>query len=407
MNIVIIGSGAAAISAVESIRDIDRESRVTVISLSKEIYSPCLLPYYLTGGINEEQVLFRDAFFYESMGVDPIFKKATKVIPTQSSVLLDDGSEVKYDKLLIATGSSPLSPRIEGIAKEGVFFFNALEDARKIANWSKGTRRAVVIGAGFIGVEAAISLRKKGMEVSLIEIQDRILPEMLDKEAALVAKEQLERNGIDVILEAQVLELSGNGRVDGVILAQRRLDCEMVVVTAGVSPNIELVKETEINLGTGIIVDEYMRTSMENIYAAGDVAETIDIVTKERRINAIWPNAVKQGRVAARNILGIKSKYEGSHRMNVIDIFGMPIISIGHKLPGSEELNAYNKRIALKDDRVVQLTFMGNIRNVGVIQSLIRKGEDISKIKDFILKDEFGYGKVVKYESARALKSGF
>jgi len=400
MNVVVIGSGAAAISAVETIRDVDKDSRVTIISLEKEIYSPCLLPYYLSGDINEERLLFRDPHFYDRMRVDPIFKKATKVVPAQNSVLLEDGGKVKYDKLLIATGSSPLSPKVEGIDKNGVFFFNTIEDARKIVGWSEGTTRAVVIGAGFIGMEAAISLRNKGIDVSLVEMQDRVLPELLDKEIAEVAQKQLKRNGIKVILESHVSELVGNGKVDGAILARRRIECDMALITAGIAPNIDLVKGTDINLGTGIIVDENMKTSVGNVYAAGDVAEAIDIVTKERRINPIWPNAVKQGRVAASNLLGIESKYEGSDRMNVIDIFGMPIVCIGHKVADSEEISAPGKKITLKDNRIVGLTFVGNIKSAGVILSLIRKGVDISRMKDIILKDEFGYGKVAKYESA-------
>jgi NAD(P)H-nitrite reductase large subunit len=171
----------------------------------------------------------------------------------------------------------------------------------------------------------------------------------------------------------------------------------MAVVTVGVAPNIDLVKGTEINLGTGIIVDENMRTNIGNVYAAGDVAEAIDIVTKERRINAIWPNAIRQGRVAAYSLVGIESKYDGSDRMNVIDIFGMPIVSIGHRVPDSEEIGTRGKRIVLKNNRIAGLTFIGNIRSAGVILSLIRKGVDISKIRDIILKDEFGYGKVAKF----------
>ncbi len=379
MNIVVIGSGAGAISAVETIRDLNKSIDITVISKEKAMYSPCIFPYYLSGDVDEKGLLFRDPGFYERMRVNVVFKKAEKIAPTQKLIFLEDGSEMKYDKLLIATGSYPISPEIKGMDKKGVFFLHTFEDVKKVVKWSENAKKVVVVGAGFIGTEVAISLRKKGMGVYLVEIRDRVLPEMLDKEMAEVVKKRLEENGIEAILDSQVSEIVGNEKVNGVAVDKGKIECDTVVIAVGVSPNIDIVKGTEVRTNAGIIVDEKMRTSVEDIYAVGDVVETIDIVTKERRVNAIWLNAVKQGRVAAYNLLGIEKEYEGSDRFNVVDIFGLPIVTIGHLLPDCEELVTQDKKVALKDNRVVRLAFIGDIKNAGVILSLMRKGTDISE----------------------------
>lgn len=400
MKIVIIGGGAAAVSAVETIRSVDAVSEVTVISASRDICSICLLPYYLSGSIDEGQTMFRDAGFYDDMKVEAIFDKALKVVPSRNSVQLAGGGEVQYDQLLIANGASPAIPEVGGLDKEGVFYFNTLDDTKRIAEWSKKASRAAVIGVGFIGVQAAMSLRKRGLNVSILGRRDRVLPRMLNKEMARPAEERLAKNGIDIVLQRQVKELSGGDVVNGVVLSQGKVECDMVVVAAGVQPNIDIVAGTEVGVNEGILVDENMRTSVGNIYAAGDVVETVEVITGERRINAIWPNAMRQGRIAALNMLGRKCKYEGSENMNVIDIYGLPIVSIGREVPGAEELCAPGKRILLKDNRIVLITFVGTVKNIGILRSLMLKGQDVSEIRDSLLSDRFGYGKVLKYESA-------
>ena len=310
MKVVVVGNGPAAISAIETMRSLNSEVDITLISKEKEIYSPCLLPYFLSGDIDEERLRFRDIGFYERMRLSPIFRKAERIDPNQKLVFLTDSSQVRYDKLLIATGSLPVSPKIDGMDKEGVFFFHNRKDAKKVVEWGENCKKAVVVGAGFIGIEVAIALQRRGIMVSVVEVQDRVLPEMVDKDMAEKVKRRLEENAIQVILESQVAEVIGNKRVKGVTLDQGTVECEMVIISAGVSPNIEIVKETEIKTNVGIIVDKTMRASVEDVYAAGDVAEAIDIISKERTINPIWPNAVKEGRVAGYNLLGIEKEYE-------------------------------------------------------------------------------------------------
>ena len=374
---------------------------VVLVSRAREIYSTCLLPYYVSGELEEERLLFREPGFCADMNVTVISNIATKVMPSDNVVVLEDAKRISYDKLLIATGSSALKPDMKGCDKHGVFSLKTADDARSIAEWSRSAVSAVVVGAGFIGVEAAVALRKRGMKVCLVEMQDRVLPAMLDKETAKVVQQQLETNGIEVILEYQAMEFQGNGKVDGVGLSHKILNCDIALVAVGISPNTDIVDGSGIDVGTGIIVNEYMRTNVENIYAAGDVAETIDFVSQKRTVNAIWPNATRQGKIAAHNILGDTKTYAGSDRMNVIDIFGMPIVAIGHQSPDGDTLTAQGKRFDFKGSHVVGFTSAGDARKAGVVLSLIREGTDISRIRDYFPREDFGYGKVVRPVSHR------
>ncbi|MHC1636023.1 MAG: NAD(P)/FAD-dependent oxidoreductase [Candidatus Methanospirareceae archaeon] len=415
MKVVIVGGGAAGVSAIETIRRLEEkgmiseEVNITMVTEDKKIYSPCIFPYFLADEVDEDGVLFRDVDFYERMRVRTIFKRAGRVDTERKRVILEDGGEESYDKLLIATGSSPISPQIKGMDKEGVFFFHSFKDVRRVKEWMREVRRVVVIGAGFIGTEVAISLNKKGKEVSLVEIRDRVLPEMLEGDIAEKVKERMEGRGIRVILNGEVREIEGDdrGRVRGVVVRghgkEERIVCEMVIVAVGVSPNIDIVKGTRIRTNAGIVVDDKMRTSEEDVYAAGDVAETTDIITRERRINAIWMNAIKQGRVAAYNMLGIERRYEGSYRFNVIDVFGLVVVMVGHLLEGCEEISTKiksgMKRVMIKDNRIVKMTIMGDIRDVGkakagVISNMMWKGG--LNFKD-IIKEDLGYAKVIKH----------
>lgn len=391
MRIVIVGGGAATASAIESIRATDGESDVVVISQQKTICSLSLLPYYLAGDIPEERLLFRDANFYSDRKVTALCQRATKVIPERNAVILTQGEEIGYDQLLIATGSSPSRLEAKGTDMRGIFSFNTAADAQNVIAWCEKATTAVVVGASFIGVEVAIALCKRGIRVYLVERQDRVLPTMLDCETAELAKQRLKANGIEVLLSDQAREFLGNGTVTEAVLDSRRVTCDMAIVTIGVFPNLSPVAGSGIATGTGILVDDYMRTNIDNVYAAGDVAEARDIVSGNRSINAIWPNAIKQGKIAGYNMTGRPRRYEGSDKMNVIDIFGMPFVSLGHRTSDCEEIKVGGNSFSVRSNRITGLTAAGDVRNAGVILSLIRDGSDISWLRDNLQRQEHGY----------------
>ncbi len=362
--IVIVGCGAAGLSAFRTLRELKVDEEVKIISAEKP-YSKPLLPYYLSGEIRREDLFLND--------VEVLVERVISVKPRENLILTKKG-EVEYDKLLIAIGARSVRPRIEGLESEGVFSFNTLSDADGIVEYLKNNnvKRVVVVGGGFVGISAAIALRKRGFEVTVVEIRDRILPEAFDKDFAEIAKGILEENGVEVLLGKKVSRIVGK-RVEGVEVDGEFMRCEMVIISVGVQPNLEIVKDSGIKTNVGIIVNEKMQTNFKNVYAAGDCAETPDLITGETTINALWINASIQGRIAAYNIAGIERLYNGSFRMNVIDIFGIPFVSIGYTTDEFEDFE--NKRIYYRDGRVVGFQAFGFEEISGTLNIVLGRKE--------------------------------
>ncbi len=361
--IVIIGCGAAGISAINTLNKLGVKE-VLVIS-SERPYSKPLLPHYLSGEIGRDRV-FLD-------GIKFIQDKVIEVKPNENTVLLKSGKEIKYDQLLIATGAYPIKPKIDGIDLKGVFFFNTLKDADEIMRYLRNVEKAVIIGAGFVGISAAVALRKRNIDVTIVELKDRVLPEALDKDFANIAKEILENNGVKVILGKSVSKIIGDNSVKGVVVENEEIKCNMVITSVGVRPNVEFLRNSGIEIRTGIVVNDKMQTNFKNVYAAGDCAETKDLITGEYTINAVWINASIQGRIAAYNIAGIERTYDGSIRINVIDIFGVPFVSIGYITDDFERLD--NKIFYYKGDKIVGFQTIGFEELKGALSIITQKGQ--------------------------------
>jgi len=361
--IVIIGCGAAGISALNTLSKLGIKD-VLVIS-SERPYSKPLLLHYLSGKIGRDRV-FLD-------GIKFIQDKVIEVKPNENTVLLKSGKEIKYDQLLIATGAYPIKPKINGIDLKGVFFLNTLKDADEIMRYLRNVKKAVIIGAGFVGISAAVALRKRNIDVTIVELKDRVLPEALDKDFANIAKEVLENNGVKVILGKSVSKIIGDNSVKGVVVENEEIKCDMVITSVGVRPNIEFLRNSGIEIRTGIVVNDKMQTNFKDIYAAGDCAETKDLITGEYTINAVWINASIQGRIAAYNIAGIERTYDGSIRINVIDIFGVPFVSIGYITDDFERLN--NKIFYYKGDKIVGFQTIGFEELKGALSIITQKGQ--------------------------------
>ncbi len=417
MKYLIIGNSAAGISGAEAIRKEDKDGEI--IMVSKENYSPysrCLLSYYLAGDINEKRLLFRPEDFYEKNKIKAVLgKKVRKIEPKKNRVFLDDGEELTYDRLLIAAGASPKLLKIKGEDKKGVFGLRTVEDVRNILKMVEGGAKVVaVLGGGLIGLKAAYGLRKRGLRVKVIIKSNRVLSQMLDEAAAAILRKRIEENGIEVMTGLAAEEvLAKDGVVKGLKLDNGEdVDCRLVIIGKGVAPNMDLVEGTELKTHWGILVDENQETNISHIYAAGDIAETVDIVSGEMTINALWPCAMEQGKIAGHNMAlpesgeqaEEKCKYDGSIGMNSVEFFDLPVISMGIARPRGEgyeeivrnlpERNLYRK-IVLKDGLIVGAILVGRINNAGVILALIKDKVDVSGLRDEILKDNFDYSKVV------------
>jgi NAD(P)H-nitrite reductase large subunit len=324
-------------------------------------------------------------------------------------VKLEDGPPVPYDRLLIATGASPRFPKADGIGKDGVFGLRKIADVEGILARLPDVKEAVVLGAGLVGLKAAAGLRQRGVQVKVLVESGQVLSQMLDAASSRFFRELFERHGIGIVTGAAPAAILGNGRIEAVqTTAGDVFPCRLVVAGKGVDPNLNLVSGTPIKLEYGILVDRYLATSVENIYAAGDVAQAMDLVRGEPWINSLWPCAVEQARVAARNMMGERIPYKGSLRMNSVQFFGLPVISAGLAVltpgplggrPGEHDgsieshpsENVYRK-VFLKDGTIVGFVLIGDIERAGLLKLLLEKRLDVSRIQDRLLDAKFDLG---------------
>lgn len=404
---VIIGNSAAAVGAVTGIRQHTKDAAVTIVSRESEhTYSRPLITYLLGGKVGEADMLYRPADFYQKNQVEAkLGVEAKSIDPKTRQVELSSGETLKYDKLLIATGGRPIvPPDLRGVEAEGVFTFTSWADARAIKAYieENDVKRAVVIGGGLIGLKSVEALVALGVKTTVVELAERILSITLDQTASGLAAKALEKAGVDLLCKTTVASIqSQDGKVSGVTLNDRKKRaCQMVIVAIGVLPEKGLAAEAGIETDRGIVVDEAMQTSQEGVFAAGDVAQGLEILSGKKMPIPIWPVAYRQGFVAGVNMAGGEAAYEGGLAMNAVEICGLPTISAGRTTFGEdedveqissldEEAMVY-KKIVVKDNRVIGSIFVGDIDRAGIVTGLIKSGVKVAAIKDRLLDEDFG-----------------
>lgn len=411
-HLLIIGNSAAGISCAENIRKKDKEIKITIISQEDYPgYNRCLISYYLAGDIKEDKLIYRAKDFYQDNNIELLLsKKVIRLDTKKNQVVLEDKTRLEYDVLLLANGASPKFPQIKGIRKKGVFGFRTISDAREMLDLSLVSQTACILGGGLIGLKAAYGLKKRNLEVKVIVKSPQVLSQILDKESSEMFMHRLRECGIDIMTGSDVQEIIGNGDCKAVKLDSGKvIASSLVVVGKGVKPNTELVEESGIKIEDGILVDEYMKTNIANIYAAGDIAQTYDPILEKTTVNALWPNATEQGMVAAANILGENKKYLGSVGMNSVEFFGLPVISFGitrAAQEGYEEIifrdahkNIY-KKVILKDNVIKGAIFVSRIENIGILLKLAKLKVDVRTIKSKLLRPDFNFvaTRDLKYE---------
>ncbi len=405
-SIYIIGNSAAAISAIEAIRSKDSQSKITIISEEEyPAYCRCLISNLVAGDILESKLYLRGQDFYSQNKIDLLLgKKVIKLDPKKHRITLEDNEKKDFDVALIATGAKPALPDLKGVKKQGVSGFRTFNDAKEIISLAAFAKVACVLGGGLIGLKAAYGLRKKGLQVKVIVKSKFVLSQVLDEIGASLVQEHLEKKGIEILIGQEAIELIGNGQAKAVKLDSGKvIEAPIVIVGKGVEPNIELVKETDIKTDFGILTDEHLATNAAGIFAAGDVAQCFDLVRGAHYINALWPNAVEQGRIAGLNIAGANIAYPGTLAMNSVEFFGLCVISMGLKraeencqtLQFLDKKNSVYKKFIIKDNRLKGFIGVGNINNSGVFLRLIRENIDISSFKNDLLSDSFSYASVV------------
>ena len=409
MRYIIIGGSAAAVSAVEAIRSVDPNSRIDLFSdEATPLFSRVLLPYYVAEELSKQLLNFRPLTFFEDNDVTShLGTRVTEVSAANRTVKTDDGNRYEYDRLLIATGGNPIVPPIPGVEKDGISTLKTMAQAEKV--YGMKAKRAVVIGAGSIGVESCISLKRRGVEVTLLEQLGRVLPTVFDDEASGIIRRRIEALGIQVVTGEKAVKFTGDGHVDGVETDARRIECDMVVLAIGVKPAIGLAEKAGATIGAlrGITVDEHMMTSVPGIYAAGDVTETYDIALDTVSINAIWPCAMEQGQVAGLNMAGRETAYPGSVRMNSIGNFiGQPAISMGMvNAPGAaagaeageafQEIKRRSKdtyrKLILRNGCIVGAILVGDTQKAGIVGMLIKKQVPIGEFAPALMSHSLNF----------------
>jgi NADH oxidase (H2O2-forming) len=326
---VVVGNGIAGISAAYTIRRYNKEAEITIISEEPHpTYSPCLLPYYLSGEISRDRVFVREFPDYSRHDFQLITSQKAMALDQERKSVILQAQNIAYDKLIIATGSKPIRPPVKGIDIKGVFPFKSIEDADIIRGWQGHT--AVVIGSGPIGVEASSALRKRGYQVFLIELLDRILPQVFDEYPAFLIQAVLKDNGIDVTTRERAVEILGKGKVEGVISDRGKIKCDTVILATGMRPEKDIAEGVleQGKLG-GIKVNDRMGTSLEDVYACGDCAEAHSLIDGRPILSLLWHNARQQGQVAGSNAVGIARTYTGSLNITGMEVFGLKAVSIG------------------------------------------------------------------------------
>lgn len=411
MKFVIIGNSAAGVGAIEAIRRCDNESEITVISNENApIYSRCLLSYIIQGSKDLEGIRFRPDNFYKQMKVKPVLGTVTAVVPEEKRISLDDGFSYSYHKLLIATGSTPKMPGDIPKGLKNTFVLRTIEQAKDIKTAAQNAKHAVVLGGGLVGLKAAFALKKRGLNTAVMVRSAHVLSQMADFEAAQIVQKILAQEKITVLTGAGVVKVESRDRmVTGLIYekdkTEQSIPCDLLLVAKGVTANTGLIQDTTIKKHWGILTDAKMRSSDENIYAAGDVAETFDVATESRNVNALWTCAVQQGRIAGLNMAGQDRVYDGSVGMNSISFPGIDLISFGivrHREDKDYEImvdhrpkeNVY-KKVVLKENKIKGLVLVNKIDNAGVLLSLLGRKMDVSDFKSDLLSDRFSYANIL------------
>jgi NAD(P)H-nitrite reductase large subunit len=400
---LIIGNSAGGIGAAEAIREVDSRGKITIISDEPyPVYSRPLISEYLASRCPLERMLFRPADFYEKNRIQTILgQKAEEVDISGHTIRLGKGRKIAWGRLLLATGGSPIVPQIEGADHSGVFTFGTLDEAKAIDQYlSRRVGRAVVIGGGLIGVSATEALTKRGLEVTIVEMKERILNTILDEEASALAAKRLKQAGVEIITGHTVAAVSSyylSGEATGVTLDDSRpIPCELVIVAIGVQPRTDLAG-TGIKVNRGIVVDRHMATSSADVYACGDVAEAYDFIYGENRLTPIWPNAYLGGRIAGFNMAGVTKEYQGGTSMNSLKYFGLAIVSAGMVEPPDNSYQVLTKKrehtykkVILKNGLVVGMVFAGDIEKSGIVFSLMKDRINVEGFKQALVADDFG-----------------
>ena len=376
MKIIIIGNSAAGLSALDSFRKYDKTSKVTLISKEPgPAYSRVLLPYYLRKKLTLNKLFLNDKSYYQKLKAETYFGyEVTKINEVGRYIELDNGELLSYDKLLIATGAHPVKPPIRGLEGRGVFHMWTLNDALSLEPYYKEGKRVLILGSGFVSLQAAWSAVKCGMKVSIYELAPRIMPQVLDEKGANVLEKQIYSNGVDLKVNTctERIERNADNTLTAFAQGLEPQTFDLIIVGTGVCPNIAFLINSSLDIERGLLVNNKMETNIPGIYAAGDVVQGPTAFGDEHVIHALWPTAVEEGKVAGANMAGEDIIYTGSLNMNVTEMFGITVASMGRFM--GEVNDTVEEYGCPQNGHYIKIVYSGGIPIGGIV---IGNSEDV------------------------------
>ena len=399
MKHVILGNGPAGVIAAETLRKHSPEDEIVMIGCEDAPpYSRMAIPYLLMGDIQESGTYLRkEPDYFKKLKIQQVLGKVTSLdLKAKKLTLEGKGDQIAYDKLLIATGSVPMRPPIPGIELPGVHPCWTLEDARSITMLAKPGSRVLQMGAGFIGCIILEALASRKVELTVVEMGDRMVPRMMTSVAGGMIKQWVQAQGVQVYTDTRVEQISKSSSGLAVKLSNgKTIEVDLVISATGVKPNVDYLNTSELELGIGVLVDDSMRTSNPDVYAAGDVAESIDFSTGHRIVNAIQPNAAEQARIAAINMSGGQVQSLGALQINVLDTLGLISSSFGlwSGAKGGDHVEVIDPghykylRLEFLGDVLVGATCVGGTEHIGVLRGLIQGKVALGEWKKVLMKE--------------------
>jgi NAD(P)H-nitrite reductase large subunit len=388
---------------VVTIREYDQEAELLMISAERP-YSRMLLPYYLGRGMSESRIFTASPARLAQLNVQArVGRRAVQLDADARKLTLDDGTELEYDELFIATGSSPVRPPVPGAEGSGVHSFWTLEQARAVLAEFREGGHVVIVGGGFIGLTMVNAILAHKARLTIIEVAGQILPKMIDAEGAWLAESWLQRHGVEVRTGATVTaieDVQGKKRLR--LHNGENLVGDMIIMATGIRPNIDWLKGSGIALNRGIVVNQHLRSSLPHVYAGGDVAEGRDAVTQASSVHAIEPTAMEHGRIAGANMTGESLTYPGSLLMNIVEVCGLDVASFGAWDDVTAEATSATRRdtwahrkLLWRDDRLIGAIIVGRANDIwatndiGMLKGLIQMGQALGGWKEHLRRNPF------------------
>jgi NAD(P)H-nitrite reductase large subunit len=408
MKHLIIGNGIAGLNAARAIRELDGKAEIAMVSDERfPPYSRPMICQVLDGSQPHAKLPLYDKDIYQALEVTPVLgARAVALDVDARTVRLADDRQLDFDRLLIASGADARRLKAPGSDLDNIFYMRTEVDVRRQLAAIDGARQALVLGGGLVGFKAAYGLLKQGLPVTMLITSGYPLSMQVDAAAGRIIQEELEANGLTVRVGVSATSFEGNGRVTRAVLDNgEQLACDLVIVGKGVLPSLDFVPRERVTVDLGIVVDDYLQSSAPGIYAAGDAAEAVDIARQKRWVNAIWPEAAVQGRIAGQNMVGRRVRYPGSLSRNVMRVYDLDVMTLGYANPdvragvrtvqtGGKD-QGYYRSLVFREDILVGAVLINRIEQGGVLRALIENRVPIRLPDGILMAPGFNFSKLL------------